>query len=315
MTTSAEVSALRKTKSRPCQSNTHIEGSPGWVVEGDNLQALSKLPDNKFRLVYIDPPFNTGRTRKKTTLRTTRTGDDGGDRTGFGGKRYRTVASETVAYEDSIENYLDFLKPRLEHARRVLTEDGTLYFHIDYRESHYCKVLLDTIFGRDCFINEIVWAYDYGGRSKRRWPAKHDTVFMYAKHPTAWYFDGAAAERIPFAAPGVSPSDRDKHISDVWWHTIVGTNSREKTGYPTQKPEGLLRNIVSVSAGDNDWVLDFFAGSGTIGAVAQQLGRRFVLVDNNPEAIRTIRNRLGTEQVRYANTDAFCGCSPLNYRH
>ena len=236
-------------------------------------------------------------------MTTVRPGD--GDQIGFGGHRYRSVSLGTSSYADAFDDYLDFIGPRLEQAHRLLTTDGTLYFHIDYREAHYCKVLLDQIFGRECFINEIIWAYDYGGRSRRRWPAKHDTILVYAKDADRYFFDQDAIERIPYMAPGLVSKEkaaRGKLPTDVWWHTIVPTSGKEKTGYATQKPEGILRRILSASSQPNDWVLDFFAGSGTTGAVAQQMQRRFVLVDSNAEAIEVMARRLGIAGVRY--TDA-----------
>jgi site-specific DNA-methyltransferase (adenine-specific) len=233
-----------------------------------------------------------------TTVRTA----EGGDRTGFGGRRYTTTETGRMGYLDAYDDYLAFIAPRLEHARRLLTESGTLYFHIDWREAHYCKVLLDEIFGRDCFLNEVIWAYDYGGRARDRWPAKHDTILVYVKSMKKHFFDQDAIDRIPYLAPGlVSPEKaaRGKLPTDVWWHTIVPTNGREKTGYPNQKPEGILRRAVQASSRAGDWVLDFFAGSGTTGAVASSLDRRFVLVDSNDEAVEVMARRLGSDGVCY----------------
>jgi site-specific DNA-methyltransferase (adenine-specific) len=222
--------------------------------------------------------------------------EGGGDRTGFGGRRYRTQLLQALAYEDSFGDYLGFLAPRIEHAHRLLAAHGTLYFHIDYREAHYCKLLLDELFGRDAFLNEIVWAYDYGAKPRNRWPAKHDTILVYARTPGGHHFDAEAVEREPYMAPGlVTPEKaaRGKRPTDVWWHTIVPTNGAEKTGYPTQKPEGIVRRMVAASCRPDGWCLDFFAGSGTLGAVAAGLGRRYVLVDSNSEAIAVMRRRLG----------------------
>ncbi|MBX3461017.1 MAG: site-specific DNA-methyltransferase [Planctomycetes bacterium] len=270
------------------------------VIHGDNLEVLRRLPDGFARLIYIDPPFNTGREQKRRVLKTVR--DQGGDRTGFKGERYATVELAQRAYDDAFEDYQSFLRPRLEQAHRVLAADGSLYFHIDYREAHYCKVfLLDAIFGRDSFVNEIVWAYDYGGRPKSRWPAKHDTIFLYARDPGNYVFNTAEVEREPYMAPGlVGPEKaaRGKLPTDVWWHTIVPTTSREKTGYPTQKPLGILKRMIAASSQPGDMVLDFFAGSGTTGAACLKLGRRFTLVDNNPQAIEVMRARLA-ENARF----------------
>ena len=279
-----------------------LSGAKNWVLHADNADILPRLADESFRLIYVDPPFNSGKVQRRQELATVRSED--GDRVGFGGQRYRTVSLGATSYADIFDDYLDFIGPRLEHARRLLTADGTLYFHIDYREAHYCKVLLDQIFGRDCFINEIIWAYDYGGRSRRRWPAKHDTILVYAKDADRYFFDQDAIERIPYMAPGLVSKEkaaRGKLPTDVWWHTIVPTNGKEKTGYATQKPEGILRRILSASSQEGDCVLDFFAGSGTTGAVAQQMNRRFVMIDNNDEAISVMARRLGTSGVRYAD--------------
>jgi len=266
---------------------------PG-IYLGDNLELLQRLPDEAFALVYVDPPFNTGKEQRRVTLATT--ADPAGDRTGFGGRRYSTTVLEDVAYDDRHDDYLGFLEPRLREARRVLRQDGTLYVHLDPRESHYCKVLLDGIFGRDCFLNEIVWAYDYGARSRRRWPAKHDTILVYVKDPRAYWFDTDAVDREPYMAPGLVTAEkaaRGKLPTDVWWHTIVAPTGREKTGYPTQKPLGVLRRIVAASSRPGDLCLDFFAGSGTLGAAALELGRRPVLCDSSPEAVAVMRDRLG----------------------
>ncbi|MGC8626057.1 MAG: DNA-methyltransferase [Acidimicrobiales bacterium] len=276
------------------------EHSNGYVVLGDNAEVLAKLPDEAFQLVYVDPPFNTGKVQERLTLQARRS--DNGDRRGFGGHNYITVETGRKAYIDEFDDYLEFIGPRLEEARRLLSRDGTLYFHIDYREAHYCKVLLDQIFGRECFLNEVIWAYDYGGRAKNRWPPKHDTILVYVRDPKRYYFDQDAVERIPYMAPGLvtaEKAERGKVPTDVWWHTIVPTNSKEKTGYPSQKPEGILRRVVQASSRPGAWVLDFFAGSGTTGAVARQFGRRFVLVDNNPEAVAVMYRRLGSSGVRY----------------
>jgi site-specific DNA-methyltransferase (adenine-specific) len=269
-----------------------------YVVLGDNGDVLPKLPDASFPLIYIDPPFNTGGQQTRRTLRTV--GSAEGDRVGFGGRRYSTEELNRLGYQDTFDDYAAFIAPRLEHARRLLTGWGTLYFHIDYREAHYCKVLLDAIFGRDCFLNEVIWAYDFGGRARDRWPAKHDTILVYVRTPGGHYFDQEAVERIPYMAPnlvGPEKASRGKLPTDVWWNTIVPTNGKEKTGYPNQKPEVILRRIIQASSRPGDRVLDFFAGSGTTGAVARQLGRRYLLVDDNPDALAVMQRRLGEDEV------------------
>lgn len=268
----------------------------------DNLDVLRALPDGCAGLIYIDPPFNTGRLRRRTELSVSMDAQDG-DRTGFGGRRYRSAAGRSREYRDTFEDFQGFLRPRLVEAYRVLAEHGSLYFHIDYREVHYCKILLDGIFGRECFLNEVIWAYDYGGRSTRKWPAKHDNILVYVKHPEQYTFDLEAVERIPYMAPGlVTPEKaaRGKSPTDTWWHTIVPTNGKEKTGYPTQKPLGILRRIVAASSRPDDVVLDFFAGSGTTGAACAEFGRRFLLVDNNIEAMRVMERRFeGIEGITW----------------
>jgi site-specific DNA-methyltransferase (adenine-specific) len=263
------------------------------ILLGDNLPLLADLADDTFQLVYIDPPFNTGKTQSRVRLRTLP--DDDGDRVGFAGRRYRTSVLDRSSYRDEFDDYLGFLEPRLAHARRLLTRTGTLYFHVDYREAHYCKLLLDEIFGRECFLNEIVWAYDYGARTRRRWPAKHDTILVYVKDPERYHFDSEEVDREPYMAPGLVTAEkaaRGKLPTDVWWHTIVPTSGTERTGYATQKPEGIVRRMVLASTRPGDWCLDFFAGSGTLGAVAAKLGRRYVLIDWSPEAVDIARKRL-----------------------
>lgn len=265
------------------------------IILADNLDVLPSLDSESFALIYVDPPFNTGRRQTRNTISVV--GDEQGDRSGFAGRRYRSTLTGRSSYHDAFDDYLRFLGPRLEHARRVLSDRGTLYFHIDYREAHYCKLLLDEIFGRECFLNEIIWAYDYGARSRRRWPAKHDTILVYVKDPGAYHYDSEAVDREPYMAPGLVTAEkaaRGKLPTDVWWHTIVPTQGREKTGYPTQKPEGIVRRMVLASTRPGDRCLDFFAGSGTLGAVASQLDRHYVLIDSNPEAVAIMHRRLGS---------------------
>ncbi len=266
----------------------------GEIVFGDNLDVLPGLPDGSARLIYIDPPFNTGQRQERARLRTVRD-EAGGDRTGFAGRRYRTVLLGSTSFADAYDDYLAFLEPRLREAHRILSRDGSFFLHVDYREVHYCKVLLDQIFGRDCFMNEIIWAYDYGARTKRRWPAKHDSLLWYVANPSDYVFHYDAIDRIPYLAPGlVGPQKaaRGKTPTDVWWHTIVSPNGREKTGYATQKPLAVLERIVRVHSDASDLVLDFFAGSGTTGEAAARNERDFVLVDDNPEAIEVMAKRL-----------------------
>jgi site-specific DNA-methyltransferase (adenine-specific) len=262
------------------------------VQFGDNLELLRAIPDGSVPLIYIDPPFNTGQARVQHRRRMERAED--GDRTGFGGERYRTTILGRAAYDDAFADYLAFLEPRLREGYRVLAPTGSFYLHLDQHEVHYVKVLMDAIFGRAAFLNEIIWAYDYGARATRRWPAKHVTILFYAKDPKRYHFDSTEVEREPYMAPGlVTPEKaaRGKLPTDTWWHTIVSPTGRERTSYPTQKPVGVLKRIVAASSKPGDLVLDYFAGSGTTGAAALALGRRFHLIDNNPEAIAVMRAR------------------------
>jgi site-specific DNA-methyltransferase (adenine-specific) len=264
------------------------------ILHGDNLPLMEGFPNGTFRMVYADPPFNTGRAQTRSTMRMTP--DVDGDRTGFGGRRYRTELLERSSYRDSFEDYLGFLEPRLRQIHRLLDAEGTLYLHLDQREAHYAKLLLDEVFGRDAFLNELIWAYDYGAKPKRRWPAKHDTILVYVRDPARYHFDSAAVEREPYMAPGLVTAEkaaRGKLPTDVWWHTIVSPTGREKTGYPTQKPVGIVRRMLQASTRPGDAVLDPFAGSGTLGAAAAELGRRYVLIDESADAVAVMEARLG----------------------
>lgn len=270
------------------------------VIQGDNLSVLKSIADASVQLIYVDPPFNTGRVQSRGSSKTTRT--ETGNRIGFKGQRYEIVKETILSYDDEFKDYWGFLEPRLEEAWRILNETGTLYLHLDYREAHYAKVLLDALFGRECFLNEIIWAYDYGGKAKSRWPAKHDTILVYVKNPDKYYFNNESVDREPYMAPGlVTPEKvaKGKLPTDVWWHTIVSPTGKEKTGYPTQKPLGILRRVIQASSKEGDLVLDFFAGSGTTGAAAAELGRSFILIDQNPESIEVIRERFKSLPIDY----------------
>ena len=261
---------------------------------GDNLAVMSALPAESFQLIYMDPPFNTGRRQERQRLTTVQS--DSGSRMGFQGKSYDTVKGTLYGYDDDFADYWEFLEPRLVEAHRLLKDSGTLYLHLDYREAHYAKVALDSLFGRDSFLNEIIWAYDYGAKSTKRWPTKHDTILVYVKNPATYYFDSTAVDREPYMAPGlVTPEKvaRGKLPTDVWWHTIVSPTGKEKTGYATQKPVGILRRIIQASSAEGDRLLDPFAGSGTTGAAAIELGRSCVLIDSSADSIALIEQRLG----------------------
>lgn len=275
------------------------------IVLGDNLPVLRTLPSGVARLIYIDPPFNTGGVQQHTRLRTAR--DEDGDRTGFAGHRYRTEVLGTSRWEDAFDDYLGFLAPRLVEARRILAADGSLFFHIDCREAHYCKILLDDVFGRDSFMNEIIWAYDYGGRTRRRWPAKHDTIFWYAVDPKRYVYRYDDIDRVPYMAPALAGREkalRGKTPTDVWWNTIVSPTGKERTGYPTQKPLRILERIVKVHSDPGDLVIDFFAGSGTTGDAAARQGRRYLLIDSNAEAVRVMARRLAWDSPELATCES-----------
>lgn len=278
-------------------------GEPRGIVHcADGVEVARGLADESVDLVYLDPPFNTGRRQEREQTRSRRVGEGEGDRTGFGGRRYETVRLGSRSFEDVFDDYLGFLEPFLVESRRVLKASGSLYLHLDYREAHYAKVLLDQIFGRACFVNEIIWAYDFGGRPKNRWPAKHDTILFYAKDPARNLFNADEVERIPYMAPGLVGKEkaaRGKLPTDTWWHTIVSPTGKEKLGYPTQKPLGVLKRIVSASSPRGGLVADFVAGSGTAGAAALALGRRFVLADYSEEAVAVMRGRFAGEAVEF----------------
>ncbi|MFU8773602.1 MAG: DNA-methyltransferase [Anaerolineales bacterium] len=266
------------------------------IYFGDNLPILQNLEDESINLIYIDPPFNTGKQQRRTRIKTSRS--ETGDRIGFSGNRYQTIEIGTQEYTDRFESsqaYLDFLKPRLTEAYRILSSNGSLYFHLDYREVHYCKVfLLDEIFGRECFLNEIIWAYDFGGRPKNKWPPKHDNILLYVKDAANYVFNYEDIERIPYMSPGLVGPDKarkGKVPTDTWWHTIVPTNSKERTGYPTQKPVAITNRIIQASSKPGDTVLDFFAGSGSLGESCISLDRQFILIDNNPQALKVMAQR------------------------
>jgi len=280
-------------------------GAMPQIILADNMQVLPGLPDGSFELIYIDPPFNTGKTQKHTSLRTER--DESGDRVGFGGHRYRSIVLGSHSFADAFDDFLEFLEPRLRQAHRILTASGSFFVHVDYREVHYCKVLLDAIFGRECFMNEIVWAYDYGARPKRRWPAKHDTILWYVRDPSRYTFNYDAIDRIPYMAPNLVSADkaqRGKTPTDVWWQTIVPTSSHERTGYPTQKPLKILERIVKVHSNPRERTLDFFAGSGTLGEAAARNDRDFTLIDDNEEAVRIMASRLASACPKLVGFDA-----------
>jgi len=281
---------------------------PNQIYFSDNLTYLKKFPSESIDLIYIDPPFNTGHVQSRRSMKTV--ADENGDRIGFQGRAYKTIHLGEKTYKDQFDDFLGFLEPRLMEARRILKPNGSIYFHIDYREVHYCKILLDQIFGRDSFLNEIIWAYDYGARTKKKWPTKHDNILWYAKDPNNYIFNYEEIERIPYMAPGLVGKEKaanGKLPTDTWWHTIVPTNGREKTGYPTQKPLGILRRIIQASSTPEGTVLDFFAGSGTTGAACLEFNRQFILIDNNPQSIQIMKKRFAGIDIEWIGCESFSG--------
>ena len=263
------------------------------VILDAALPVLRQLPEACVDLVYIDPPFATGQVRR---LQSIRTGRGTRVRRDFAGRTYQWEVVTDLSFRDDmpLPAYLAFLRQHLAEAHRVLKETGSIYLHLDFHAVHHARLIMDEIFGADRFLNEIIWAYDYGGRPRDRWPRKHDNSLWYARG-ARWAFQREAIDRIPYMAPGLVGPDkaaRGKVPTDVWWMTIVPTNGRERTGYPTQKPERLLQRIITASSRPGDLVLDFFAGSGTTGVAARRLQRHYLLVDINPEAVAIARDRL-----------------------
>lgn len=289
-----------------------LVGSDGSaIIAAESLEALKAMPAESVALVYVDPPFNTGKEQRLTQIRAV--ADPEGDRIGFGGRRYRTTSRQTMSFDDQYDDYLAFLEPRIREAQRVLEPTGSIFVHLDCREVHYCKVMMDGVFGRENFQNEIIWSYDFGGRSRSRWSRKHDNILWYTKSQDRFTYNFEAIDRIPYLAPdlvGPEKAARGKTPTDVWWQTIVPTNGRERTGYPTQKPLKILDRIVRVHSNPGDLVVDFFAGSGTTGEAAGALGRRFLMADSNPEAIDVMRARLSRFQPEFIEIGAADGSMP-----
>ena len=272
------------------------------IYHKDNLEVLKNMKSNSIDLVYIDPPFNTGKIQDRKSLKTIKSNN--GDRTGFKGQKYSTKIIGSKSYSDIHENFLDFLKERIIQTKRILKENGSFFLHLDYREIHYAKVMCDEIFGRQSFINEIIWAYDYGARSKTKWSTKHDNILWYSINPNNFTFRYDDIDRIPYMAPELVSADkvkRGKTPTDCWWNTIVSPNGKEKTGYPTQKPLAILNRIIKVHSNPGETVLDYFAGSGTTGIAAINNGRNAILRDKNPAAIKIMEKRFGSSSVKFHN--------------
>jgi site-specific DNA-methyltransferase (adenine-specific) len=288
-TSASPAGAPRRVPARPQPSPGPAEG----LFLEDNLALLARLPAGCVDLVYVDPPFGTGQVRR---LQAIRTGRGARARTGFGGRLYPFEVVSAHHYRDdmALDEYLSFLYERLAEVHRVLSPAGSLYLHLDFHAVHYARMLLDEIFGAEHFLNEVIWAYDFGGRAKDRWPRKHDNILLYAKS-SRWTFNRDDIDRVPYMAPGLVGPEKaaaGKLPTDTWWLTIVPTNGAERTGYPTQKPLKLLERAVRASSNRGDLVADFFCGSGTTGVAAKMLGRRYLLVDDNPEAVEIAGRRL-----------------------
>lgn len=243
------------------------------VIEGDSFHVMKNELmgyEKNIPLIYIDPPFMTQKTQKL----------------------------HDNSYEDKFSNldeYLEFLRCRILLGKEFLTDNGSFMLHLDFRTVHYAKVMMDQIFGIKNFINEIIWHYDYGGRSKKYWSRKHDNILWYVKDPKNYIFNFNEIDRIPYMAPGlVGPEKaaRGKTPTDCWWNTIVPTNGTERQGYPTQKPLGILNRIIKVHSNPGDFVMDFFAGAGTTVVAAALHDRKYIAIDSNPKAIEIIKNRL-----------------------
>ena len=277
------------------------------IYFGDNMHVLKEIESGSVNLVYVDPPFNTGKIQSRKRIETVRSED--GDRTGFQGHTYKTKVIGEQSFLDIYDDYIRFLRDRIEETERVLTSDGSFFLHLDYREIHYAKVMCDEVFGRESFINEIIWSYDYGGRSKSRWSAKHDNILWYAKDPKNFTYRYDDIDRIPYMAPGLVGAEKaakGKTPTDSWWHTIVSPNGKEKTGYPTQKPLGIINRIIRVHSNPGDVILDYFAGSGTTGIAALAERRKVILVDNNRQALEVMCKRFDVNQTTFHNWD----CKP-----
>ena len=284
-----------------------MDSNQANIYFGDNMDVLKEIESGSVNLVYVDPPFNTGKIQSRKRIETVRSED--GDRTGFQGHTYKTKVIGEQSFLDIYDDYIRFLRDRIEETERVLTSDGSFFLHLDYREIHYAKVMCDEVFGRESFINEIIWSYDYGGRSKSRWSAKHDNILWYAKDPKNFTYRYDDIDRIPYMAPGLVGAEKaakGKTPTDSWWHTIVSPNGKEKTGYPTQKPLGIINRIIRVHSNPGDVILDYFAGSGTTGIAALDERRKVILVDNNRQALEVMCKRFDVNQTTFHNWD----CKP-----
>jgi site-specific DNA-methyltransferase (adenine-specific) len=262
------------------------------IIFGDCLDALKTIESESVTTIFVDPPFNTHKTQKRNRIKATAS-DEG--RSGFGGRKYQVEDINSASYKDSFDDFEGFLMPRIKESIRTLTKDGSIFILLDFREIHYIKIAMDKLLGRDCFINEIIWMFDYGFRSRTKYSNKHNTILWYAKDPKNYIFNYNDIDRVPYLAPGLVGKEkaaRGKTITAEWWQSIVGTNSKAKTFYPTEKPLKISERIVKMHSKKDDLIMDFFAGSATTGMAAGNLGRKFIMIDNNPDAIDVMKKRL-----------------------
>lgn len=258
------------------------------LILGDALQALAAVPSGTVDLIYTDPPFGTGKVQR---MRRTRRGE--------------ALPEQSYADDLPFPEYLAWLRTCVGEMHRVLTDTGSIYLHLDWRATHHARMMLDDIFGVDRFLNEIIWAYDFGGRARDRWARKHDNILWYAKGPE-WTFNREAVDRIPYMSPGLVGTEKaalGKVPTDTWWMTVVPTSGTERTGYPTQKPLKLAERIIVASSNPTDLVADFFAGSGTTAVAAAKHGRRFLACDSNPEAVRITEERLRAVRAKFIRSE------------
>ena len=275
----------------------------GRVLEGDNLILMQDLINEgvEVDLIYVDPPYGIKIDEK------------------FGMPSWNSLNEPKNRVDEIINvgllcskgecNYLRWLYPRLVLMRKLLSEKGSIYLHIDWHVGHYVKILLDDVFGKDNFRNEIIWCYRQGGRSESNYSQKHDTIYWYSKSNSQWVFNGDSV-RIPYEGTGgyqtsgrgviingkvYKPNELGKIPEDWWDIPAIPPMSMERIGYATQKPEKLIERIIKASSNEGSIVLDVFGGSGTTAAVAERLGRRWIVIDNNPMAIQTINKRLSKQ--------------------
>lgn len=302
MTLISEFSRILEESKKTCEAavsgsfavSEEIKGDGSAVnmlALGDNLGFMKYMLEEKdmagkIKLVYIDPPFFS----KANYDAVINLYDDGGKKL----SSVKHTAYEDVWHKDKAA-YLTMLCERLFMMKELLSEEGTLWVHLDWHAVHYVKVLLDEIFGEDNFINEIIWQYKSGGSGKRHFARKHDTILVYGKSKK-YYFAPPKEKSYnrgfkPYRFKGVKEY-RDENgwytmvtMKDVWQVDMVGRTSSERTGYATQKPEALLARVIESATEEGDLCADFFCGSGTLGAAAEKLNRRFICCDGSPLAV------------------------------